>query len=270
MLIQRRTDDRARTLLKGRIVFHNRFSTIDCVVRDLSVGGARIAFDHPIDIPDEFELEVPTKNLFAKARVVWSNGKEHGVTFVCDSLGAIRPGSAVCSGGQDVAGLAPEGLQRELGEGARLEITAALAELIADYLALYVKTRAVAWHVNGASFAAVHALLADQSDELLKQFESLAERQRLVGGWMLRSLDQASRLTSLRDDDADFASARAMVEALQKDNNAMSVRLRKVLLICETHGDCASGALIGGLIERTEKRSWALVQISSGAAFLTE
>ncbi len=80
--MDQRSNKRQRTVLDGRIVFNNRFSLIECTVRDLSDTGARIAFDHAIMIPPEFEIEIPKKSLSLRARVMWSNGKEHGVKFI--------------------------------------------------------------------------------------------------------------------------------------------------------------------------------------------
>jgi hypothetical protein len=77
----KRRSRRARSLLKGQIIFNNRFSIVDCSIRDISDTGARIAFAHPIDIPREFELDIPKKGSVVRARVVWSNGNEHGVVF---------------------------------------------------------------------------------------------------------------------------------------------------------------------------------------------
>jgi len=79
---KRRSSNRVRTLLVARIVFNNRFSLIECTVRNLSETGARIAFSHPVEIPPEFELEIPSRKISVRAKVVWSNGKEHGVTFI--------------------------------------------------------------------------------------------------------------------------------------------------------------------------------------------
>jgi hypothetical protein len=79
---QRRSNKRVRTLLDGRIVFNDRFSLIECTVRDLSDTGAQIAFAHPIEPPPEFELEIPKKGLSVRARVMWSKGKQHGVMFI--------------------------------------------------------------------------------------------------------------------------------------------------------------------------------------------
>jgi hypothetical protein len=79
--MEHRSSPRTRTILQGRVVFNNRFSLIECIVRDLSETGAQIAFSHPITLPSELELEIPKKQLSTRARVMWSNGKVHGLLF---------------------------------------------------------------------------------------------------------------------------------------------------------------------------------------------
>ncbi len=73
---------RTRTILQGRVVFNDRFSLIECTVRDLSDTGAQIAFAHPVTLPVEVELEIPTRKLSTRARVMWSKGKTHGLIFI--------------------------------------------------------------------------------------------------------------------------------------------------------------------------------------------
>jgi hypothetical protein len=79
--MDQRSSNRKRTILDGRIIFNNRGSVISCAVRDLSDTGARIAFGHTIPIPSEFEIEIPKKGIAVLARVMWSNGNEHGIMF---------------------------------------------------------------------------------------------------------------------------------------------------------------------------------------------
>ncbi len=73
---------RRRTLLDGRVVFNNRYSVIECTVRDLSVSGAKITFEHPTPLPPTVELEVPKTGQNFRADVMWSDGKSHGLMFV--------------------------------------------------------------------------------------------------------------------------------------------------------------------------------------------
>jgi hypothetical protein len=89
----KRGSRRARSLLKGQVIFNNRHSILDCTIRDISETGARIAFAHPLDIPEEFELNIPKKGSTARASVVWSNGPEHGIIFIreLEAQGATSP-----------------------------------------------------------------------------------------------------------------------------------------------------------------------------------
>ncbi len=79
---QRRTDERRRTLLKAQIVFNSRSSVIDCTVRDLSETGARLILGHPIPLPSEFELSIPSKGQRLRCEVRWSAGLTHGIRFI--------------------------------------------------------------------------------------------------------------------------------------------------------------------------------------------
>jgi hypothetical protein len=80
--MEHRRSPRTRTILQGRVVFNNRFSLIECTVRDLSDTGAQITFSHPVSLPSELELEIPKKGLSTRAKVMWSNGIHHGLMFL--------------------------------------------------------------------------------------------------------------------------------------------------------------------------------------------
>ena len=77
-----RTAPRLRSLLKGRITYNNRLSTIDCVVRDISATGARLALTHQNVLPDKFELYVPLKEQTYSVEVRWRADEDMGVRFL--------------------------------------------------------------------------------------------------------------------------------------------------------------------------------------------
>jgi hypothetical protein len=79
---ERRTDDRGRSFLGGRIVFNNRCSSIDCVVRDMSSTGARVRVSTAVMLPDEFELMVPKQGRSWKVRIAWRKPQEFGLEFL--------------------------------------------------------------------------------------------------------------------------------------------------------------------------------------------
>jgi hypothetical protein len=87
-LEQRRGSPRSRTRLEGHIVYNNRVSRMECVVRDLSDNGARLVFAHPVKVPMEFELQIPRRKLARRAQVIWYDGPHHGVMFLDGSAAA--------------------------------------------------------------------------------------------------------------------------------------------------------------------------------------
>ncbi len=58
MSIERREFPRAHVLRRARIVFGRGHSTIDCVVLDLSTGGARLRVGEWMGLPERFELRI--------------------------------------------------------------------------------------------------------------------------------------------------------------------------------------------------------------------
>jgi|ERR671910_3306427 hypothetical protein len=81
-MTERRRTIRNRSFLGGVIAFDKRRSTIDCLVRNFSSGGAKVAFVGTGVIPDEFDLEVRQKERTFRARMVWRRENEAGITFV--------------------------------------------------------------------------------------------------------------------------------------------------------------------------------------------
>ncbi len=78
--MDKRTTPRQRTLKKGRIVFNDGRSTIDCLVRNLSAGGAKLEVTSSVGIPDDFDL-VMADGLTKRCRVAWRKLTEIGVSY---------------------------------------------------------------------------------------------------------------------------------------------------------------------------------------------
>ncbi|HTV31918.1 MAG TPA: PilZ domain-containing protein [Methylocella sp.] len=78
---ERRQDGRRRALKTGRIVFNDRQSVIDCVIRNLSENGACLEVTNPMGIPDFFELELGQGG-FRHSRIAWRQLRRVGVAFL--------------------------------------------------------------------------------------------------------------------------------------------------------------------------------------------
>jgi hypothetical protein len=90
---ERRKTVRQRSYLGGRIAFNDRYSTMDCTVRNMSAGGARVAFPDTVVLPQDLDLAIRQKGLNARARVVWRSATEMGVSFLAVSREA--PGEVI-------------------------------------------------------------------------------------------------------------------------------------------------------------------------------
>jgi hypothetical protein len=78
---EHRIAGRHRVLKQGKILIHN-LSVVDCIVRDMSETGARLACADPKAIPAEFRLVTPVDNMMREARVKWRRGEVLGIAFV--------------------------------------------------------------------------------------------------------------------------------------------------------------------------------------------
>ena len=79
---ERRSSKRWHTVLEGNIELTQGAETTACIVRDLSDTGARLYVTNAVQLPPDFELEIPSRRLRVRSRLVWSRGANYGVMFL--------------------------------------------------------------------------------------------------------------------------------------------------------------------------------------------
>src|SRR6266699_2735457 len=104
-----------------------------------------------------------------------------------------------------------------LGAQATRDISGALNALLADFFALYLKTKNFHWHVSGPHFRDYHLLLDEQADQIYATTDPIAERVRKLGGTTLRSIGHVARLQRVLDNDAEYATPLDMLAELGDD-----------------------------------------------------
>jgi hypothetical protein len=77
-----RRSERVRAFLGAKIIYNNRTSIVDCVIRNISTSGAKLALACSLPIPGEFELQIPQKRCSYRARLVWRDTESAGVEFI--------------------------------------------------------------------------------------------------------------------------------------------------------------------------------------------
>jgi hypothetical protein len=80
--MDKRRAPRNRSLLQGRVVYNDGLASMDCVVRNQSPGGMRLAISQAVILPDEFDLHIPKKNEVHRVRMRWRSADEVGVAYV--------------------------------------------------------------------------------------------------------------------------------------------------------------------------------------------
>ncbi len=78
---EERRAERAKSLLRARIIYNHRLSTIDCVVKNISTSGAKLALGEAMTVPSEFDLDIPQKGKIYHARMIWRDANAIGVEF---------------------------------------------------------------------------------------------------------------------------------------------------------------------------------------------
>ncbi|WP_316213752.1 MULTISPECIES: DNA starvation/stationary phase protection protein [unclassified Bradyrhizobium] len=136
----------------------------------------------------------------------------------------------------------------------------ALNAILADILALYLKTKNFHWHMTGPHFRDYHLLLDDQAAQLFSIVDEIAERVRKTGHATIRSVGDVARRQTIRDNDAEFVSAGDMLAELREDNFALVRALREVKVLVDDAKDNATSGLIDGWTDQAEQRAWFLFE----------
>ena len=80
-MLERRQHPRNRVYYGGMIAFNARNSTLACVVRNVSLRGAKVEFDDSTLLPDRVDFEIARSGLSCSARLVWRDAKAAGLVF---------------------------------------------------------------------------------------------------------------------------------------------------------------------------------------------
>jgi starvation-inducible DNA-binding protein len=133
----------------------------------------------------------------------------------------------------------------------------ALERLLADSYTLYLKTHNYHWNVTGPMFTTLHTLFEQEYQELALAVDDIAERIRALGARAPGSYTEFTKLATVREDQGS-PPARAMIEQLAADQDAIVATAREVLRAAQDAGDDASEDMAVQRIQVHEKNAWML------------
>ncbi len=156
--------------------------------------------------------------------------------------------------------MAPINTPTDLSSKATPQLQGSLNALLADFFALYMKTKNFHWHMSGPHFRDYHLLLDEQATQIDEVTDDLAERVRKIGGTTIRSIGHIARLQRVLDNDADFVEPRTMLAELRNDNHELVERMREAHSLTDELGDVVTTSLLENWIDEAERRAWFLFE----------
>ncbi len=143
------------------------------------------------------------------------------------------------------------------------EISSALAVLLADTFALYLKTKNFHWHIRGRHFRDYHRMLDEQGEQIFAMTDALAERSRKIGGTTIRSIGHIARLQTIKDNDVESVTPASMLSELCEDNKQLAGDMRRIHEVTSGFNDFATTSVLENWIEETEGRAWFLYETAA-------
>lgn len=144
------------------------------------------------------------------------------------------------------------------GDNSKKALADALNGLLADYYALYLKTKNFHWHVTGPHFREYHLLFDEQAAELIATTDLVAERVRKLGQDTLTSIGAIAGKQCIKDHDSTSTDAAKMLKELHSDNEILVKALKEAKDLAEEAGDNATDGLLDDWTDQAEQRAWFL------------
>lgn len=146
------------------------------------------------------------------------------------------------------------------GDNSRKLLVEGLNGVLADSLALFVKTKNFHWHVAGPNFHSLHLLFEEQARQIFATVDVIAERARKNDADTLTSIGAIAAATKIKDQDSTSMGPDSMVAELKADNETLHERLVALKDAAEEASDNATSALVDEWIDACEERIWFLRQ----------
>lgn len=144
------------------------------------------------------------------------------------------------------------------GDNSKKALADALNGLLADYYALYLKTKNFHWHVTGPHFREYHLLFDEQATELIATTDLVAERVRKLGQTTLTSIGSIAAKQRVKDHDSTSTDASTMLKELHSDNETLITMLKEAKELAGKAGDNATDGLLDDWTDEAEQRAWFL------------
>ncbi len=134
-----------------------------------------------------------------------------------------------------------------------------LETLLANEMALYVKTRKAHWNITGENFMELHKLFQAHYTELEEAIDVIAERIGKLGHNTIGTMNEFLKLTTLKEHSGKYNSSKDVLKELLQDHETVIVVLRENIESCtKKSNDLGTVDFLTGLMEQHETIAWVL------------
>lgn len=150
-----------------------------------------------------------------------------------------------------------ENIFQMTGSGRNLELAEKLEYLLADHLALYIKTLHCHWNVVDPRFHSLHEMFEEQYLSLAEQNDLIAERIRQLGSKVNASLSAFSKKVSIQEIHQEL-DGNEMLNALIESYEQHITDMKSVIEQSENEKDAATTDILTEILRDLDKNLWML------------
>lgn len=133
--------------------------------------------------------------------------------------------------------------------------------ILGTNFALYFKSHAFHWNVEGPDFPEYHGFLGDFYDELFDNVDNIAEKIRMLGAYAPTSLTRMLELADIEEMDI-IPNPMGMFMTLLEDNQRLIHHLRAGITAADNAGEPAISNFLQDLLDQRQKKNWMLKSIT--------
>lgn len=151
-----------------------------------------------------------------------------------------------------------ERIRTGMAEDVREQLAKHLSVILADTYRLTVRSHLYHWNVVGPLFKSIHDLTEEHYENLFAAADDLAERIRALGHRAPFNLQDGKLDLAVDLPGAGVPDARAMIEDLVTQHEAISAKMRDMATYAGDNGDVVTEDLLTQRITFHEKAAWML------------
>ena len=136
-----------------------------------------------------------------------------------------------------------------------------LKTILGTNFALYFKSHAYHWNIEGPNFPQYHDFLNDFYTSVFDQTDLIAEHLRSLDAFAPSSLARIIELADITES-TNIPDALAMLRDLKADNDRFIIHLRAGIVAADAAGEPAVGNFLQDLLDAHQKKAWMLRSIT--------